>query len=64
MENQKKLFKEYQAEKESQKVVPEFDLVKYLQNYKRNVDFYNSYGLKPKPRDPFDSKRPLGENNS
>ena len=24
----------------------EFDLMKFLDNYKRGVDFYNSYGLK------------------
>lgn len=48
MQNQKKLYQEYENEKKDQKVVPEFDLVKHLENYKRNVDFYNSYGIKQK----------------
>ena len=25
--------------------VPQFDLMKYLDNYKKSINFYNSYGL-------------------
>ena len=61
MENNKDLYQKYEQEKLKEKAVPEFDLIKFMENYKRNVDFFNSYGLKPKVGHAV--KVPLGHSN-
>ena len=48
MENNKHLYAQYKHEKKNERAVPEFDLIKFMDVYKRNVDFYNSYGIKSK----------------
>jgi hypothetical protein len=48
MKNNKELYTMYEKERENDRAVPEFNLIKFMEAYKRNVDFYNTYGLKPK----------------
>ena len=38
---------------------PQFDIIRFMDDFKKSVDFYNSYGLQPKS----DKKAPLGEKN-
>ena len=60
MENNKELYAKYEHERKNERAVPEFDLIKYMENYKKNVDFYNSYGLKQNDH-MSPNKIPLGE---
>ena len=48
--------------------MPQFDMLKTLETYKKSVDAYNSYGLKKKtqsdnPESVAPEKRVLGERN-
>lgn len=52
MENQRDLFRQYKEEKLNEKAVPEFDLIRFMDSYKRSINFYNSYGLDKKPVNP------------
>ena len=42
-------FKKMEELKDHMNPVPEFDMIKFLDTYKRSVDFYNSYGLDSAP---------------
>lgn len=39
------------------KTTPEFDMIKFLETYKRSVDYYNSYGLDRAPSSTRDSRQ-------
>ena len=60
MENNKELFKKYNEEKRNQNVVPEFNIVRFMDGFKKSVDYYNSYGLDKKNHE---KKNPLAEKN-
>jgi len=46
MEATKILFNEYQRSKESLPSETSFDMIKRIFDYRKNIDSYNSYGLK------------------
>ena len=48
MENHKDLYQKFREESLNAKVVPQFDLMRFMDDYKRSVNFYNSYGLNDK----------------
>lgn len=39
------LYQRYKKNKEEGQMDTKFDMVTFLENYKKGVDFYNSYGL-------------------
>jgi hypothetical protein len=62
MENERRdLYKEYNEERLNGKLVPEFNLMKFMDVYQRSVSFYNSFGLDEQRKAP---KNVLGEKNS
>lgn len=48
MENSKDLYLRYNEERLTAKTVPQVNMHKVMDNYKRSVDFFNSYGIAPK----------------
>ena len=46
MENKKELFQKYQEERTKDKTMFEVDRMAVLENFRKSVDFYNSFGLK------------------
>jgi hypothetical protein len=50
MENNyiKSSYNNYQENRILDKTMPKFDMLKTLDNYKKSVDAFNSYGLKKK----------------
>ena len=62
MENERRdLYKKYNEERLNGKLVPEFNLMKFMDVYQRSVSFYNSFGLDEQRKAP---KNVLGEKNS
>lgn len=60
MENNKQLYTQYETQKRLEKDIPEFDLIKFMETYKKSVDFYNSYGFSKK----VPTKKVLQNNNA
>jgi len=48
MENNPLYYVQYQQTRLMEKTAPQFDMLKTLETYKRSVDAYNSFGIKPK----------------
>lgn len=52
MQNQNfELYKKYNEQRLSEKMVPSMDMMKVLENYRRSVDFYNNFGIKSSKKD-------------
>ncbi len=45
MENNKDLYKEFNQHKKRDGDAPKVDMFKVMDNFKRSVNFYNSFGL-------------------
>lgn len=45
MENNKDLYKEFNEHKKREGDAPKVDMLKVMDNFKRSVNFYNSFGL-------------------
>jgi hypothetical protein len=57
MNNPKALYEKYELEKENLKDDLQFDMIKRIEAYRRNIDLYNSYGLiKSNPNIPASNK--------
>ena len=64
MSNTKDGFRYFNENRLNEKLVPEFNLMKFLENYKRGIDLYNSSGIKGKKAErKEEEKKVLGENN-
>lgn len=61
MENNKGMVLKFHEERLTAKTVPQVDMHKVMDTFKRSVDFFNSYGIAPKPTN--EVKKPLAENN-
>jgi hypothetical protein len=61
------VYAQYQQNELMEKTAPQFDMLKILDNYKRSVDAYNSYGIKKKTDTTKETtsqqKKVLGERN-
>jgi hypothetical protein len=55
MENKVDRFHKYSEQRLIDKSAPRAEMFKVIENLKRSVDFYNSYGLKPM----HEKKKPL-----
>lgn len=57
---------QYNQERLTSKTVTQVDMLKVMDNYKRSVDYFNSYGItsnKGAGTGMADAKKPLGEAN-
>lgn len=61
MENNKNLLLKFHEERLTAKTAPQVDMHKVMDTYKRSVDFFNSFGIRPKVSNEI--KKPLAENN-
>jgi hypothetical protein len=59
MENSIDHFRKYHQERLINKSAPQVEMLRVMENLKRSVDFYNSYGLDFK----HEIKKPLNESN-
>lgn len=48
MELAKNLYDQYKNERASFREDIQFDMIKRIEDYRRNIDLYNSFGLSPK----------------
>lgn len=68
MQNNKSLFRQYNEERLLGKTAPQVDMMKVMDNFKKSVDYFNSYGIdstkdKDKPSVVTKDKKPLADAN-
>jgi hypothetical protein len=60
MENSKNLYRQFNEQRLIDKSAPNVDMFKVMDNLKKSVDFYNSFGIS---KASSNNKKPLGEAN-
>ena len=68
MQNNKSLFRQYNEERLLGKTAPQVDMMKVMDNFKKSVDYFNSYGIdstkdKDKACVAAKDKKPLADAN-
>lgn len=58
MELTRLLYDQYRYERETFKEDLQFDMIKRIEDYRRNIDLYNSFGL-PKSTSSIDSQKEI-----
>jgi hypothetical protein len=51
-----RVYDQYRCERENFKEDLQFNMIKRIEDYRRNIDLYNSYGLMPKSNSSISSQ--------